>query len=107
MIELSFTALKIVKAFVSEPERVWHGYGFVHSIDVSRQASYPILKRLTEEGWLSAAGMQASTDKPRVDGAPNRKIYRITAIGLREGHAALAALQLSSTIAVYGGSSAG
>lgn len=98
MIELSFTALKIIKAFCSEPKRTHHGYGFVRTISVSKQAAYPILKRLTEEGWLSDAGMQESTCKQRVDGHATRKTYRMTDMGLREGLAALAALQLSSTV---------
>ena len=93
MIELSFTALKVIRAFVADPDRSWHGYGFKKTDNISRQAAYKILRRLSDNGWLAPAGIRESTCN-----RPPQRGYKITDIGLREGISALTELQLSSTI---------
>ena len=52
--QLSFVALKVLKAFVASTDRRWHGYALVKETDTEGPTIYPLLRRMAEERILSA-----------------------------------------------------
>lgn len=87
-LELSFCALRIVRSFLANPDDLRYGYSFP-STQISKQAAYAVLRRLTDEGWLERVTYQSTSRRPRF-------LYRITEKGIREGHKHLDKLQMST-----------
>jgi DNA-binding PadR family transcriptional regulator len=78
---------KVVRAFLETPRAAQYGFGLMKSTGVKSGSLYPMLDRLERCGWIE--GFDECIDE-RAEGRPKRRLYRLTALGEREGRAALA-----------------
>jgi len=68
-----------VLALLLEAPRDWHyGYGVSQHTGLTSGTLYPILARLTEQGWLERRWADS-----QIAGRPPRHTYRLTSIGAR------------------------
>jgi DNA-binding PadR family transcriptional regulator len=84
---ISPAVVKILSVFFANPGREHYGLGLMRSTNVKAGSLYPILDRLERAGWLTATDEDID---PRSAGRPRRRLYRLTAIGEREGLKAVA-----------------
>ncbi len=91
--DLTFLYLKLLKTMVAEPQRLWYCYGLARETGVQKQTAREHLRQLVDKGWLTDVGMYPSTAKRQ-----DRHMYQLTKHGLHEGKAALAELQINSTM---------
>lgn len=90
MQRLTRTTTRALVAFLEAP-RSWHyGYELMKLAELSSGTLYPLLARLTEDGWLEARWEES--DHP---GKPARQLYRLTATGRAESRLALERAQAS------------
>lgn len=89
--QLSFVALKVLRAFVLSTGQMRHGYGLVPETRTPQFTLYPLLHRMQAEGWLDEH-KDTSTSKRQ------KKYYSITEMGLEAAREALGAVQMPSTI---------
>ncbi len=90
MPDLSFAALKTIKAFIIEPSVTWCGYA-LQERGIEKHAAYSVLRIFEREGWVRSV-INNTTSKRR------KSLYEITDKGLNEGQAALRELQLPSSL---------
>jgi DNA-binding PadR family transcriptional regulator len=48
----SLHAALVLQHFFAQPEREWHGYDLMQATGLKSGSLYPILTRLTAEGWV-------------------------------------------------------
>lgn len=65
----------VLRRFLADPERDWYGYELMEATRRPSGTVYPILARLTREGWLSRT----------VPGGGRRVTYRLTEEGKAKG----------------------
>jgi PadR family transcriptional regulator, regulatory protein PadR len=70
--------LSLLEAFVADPLRSWYGLELMDCTGLQSGTVYPILHRLTKDGWLSVA--QEEVD-PATEGRPRRRLYKLTGTG--------------------------
>ena len=81
-----------VLALLLQTPRAWHyGYGVSQRTGLKAGTLYPILARLTEQGWL-----ERRWEEPNLPGRPPRHTYRLTSIGARAARQHLDASALAS-----------
>jgi DNA-binding PadR family transcriptional regulator len=86
----SAQTIGLLAALAAEPS-VWrHGYDLSRETGLKSGTLYPILMRLTEQGWL-----ETRWEETAVPGRPPRHLYRLTADGLAEARALVAASRTS------------
>lgn len=88
----SETTLRVLHALAAQPDLWHHGYPLSKSTGIKSGSLYPILIRLSEQGYL-----EARWEPSEKEGRPPRHAYRITATGqqfLREQAPLLQALKL-------------
>lgn len=73
----SAATLKILKCLAAAPSGL-HGYALMQDAALASGTLYPILKRLTDRGWL-----EKHWESGEADGPP-RRIYILTALGHKE-----------------------
>src|SRR6266545_3839164 len=83
---VSKATFKVVSAFLENPSRDLYGFGLMRSTGVKPGSLYPILDRLEGCGWLVSADEQIDEVVAK---RPKRRLYRITALGEREGRKAV------------------
>ena len=71
-------------AFLESPRSWRHGYDLMKVADLSSGTLYPILARLTEDGWLESRWQESE-----FPGKPPRQLYRLTATGRVQARHAL------------------
>lgn len=74
----SSATIKILNSLADAPDGL-HGYALMQSAALASGTLYPILKRLTDRGWLEKQWKLEEAD----DGPP-RRIYILTALGRTE-----------------------
>ncbi|MBK8248825.1 MAG: helix-turn-helix transcriptional regulator [Gemmatimonadetes bacterium] len=84
MQRLTRTATRTLVAFLDAPRSWRHGYDLMKLADVSSGTLYPLLARLTEDGWL-----ESRWEESEFQGRPPRQLYRLTATGRAEARTAL------------------
>ena len=72
----------VLEALARAPRTWRHGYSLLEETGLQSGTLYPILRRLSERGLLSA-----TWEEPTVEGRPPRHLYRLTADGLAEAKA--------------------
>jgi DNA-binding PadR family transcriptional regulator len=77
-------------AFLETPRSWRYGYDLMKVADVSSGTLYPLLARLTEDGWLESQWRDSE-----FPGRPPRQLYRLTATGRVEARDALARARAS------------
>ena len=90
MQRLTRTTTRTLLAFL-EPPRSWrYGYDLMKVADISSGTLYPLLARLTEDGWL-----ESRWEESELPGKPPRQLYRFTATGRIQARHALERAQAS------------
>lgn len=84
---LSKSSVKVLQAFLDEPMKEQYGFGLMGSTSVKSGSLYPILEKFERLGWIE--GSDESIDE-RAEGRPRRRLYRLTALGEKEGRKAVA-----------------
>ena len=69
-------ARTLLSTLLSTPDRWWHGYDLSKETGLKSGTLYPILIRLSEQGYLDAEWRA-----PAQAGRPPRHVYRLTATG--------------------------
>jgi DNA-binding PadR family transcriptional regulator len=90
MQRLTRTMTRTLLAFLESPRSWRYGYDLMKVADLSSGTLYPILARLTEDGWLESRWQES--DLP---GKPPRQLYRLTAAGRVQARQALERAQAS------------
>jgi PadR family transcriptional regulator PadR len=76
MQRLTRTTTRTLLAFLEAPRSWRYGYDLITVADLSSGTLYPLLARLTEEGWL-----ESRWEESGIPGRPPRQLYRLTATG--------------------------
>ena len=90
MQRLTRTTTRALIVFLEAP-RCWrYGYELMKLAELSSGTLYPLLARLTDDGWL-----EARWEDSEQRGRPARQLYRLTATGRSEARLALARARAS------------
>jgi PadR family transcriptional regulator len=84
MQRLTRTATRTLLAFLEAPRSWRYGYDLMKVTDLSSGTLYPLLARLTEDGWL-----ESRWEESALPGKPPRQLYRLTATGRMHARHAL------------------
>ncbi|MGI9626990.1 MAG: PadR family transcriptional regulator [Longimicrobiales bacterium] len=84
MRRLTRTTTRALGAFLEAPRTWRHGYDLMKVADLSSGTLYPLLARLTEDGWLESKWAESE-----LPGRPPRQLYRLTATGRVQARQAL------------------
>ncbi len=90
MQRLTRTATRTLLAVLEGPRNWRYGYDLMKVADISSGTLYPLLARLTEDGWL-----EARWEESELPGKPPRQLYRFTATGRIQARHALERAQAS------------
>lgn len=74
---LSFQTKKVLYALLQAGVQGAHGYEIIQDVGIKSGTLYPILIRLTDQGF-----MDAEWQEPEVSGRPPRQVYRLTVSGI-------------------------
>jgi DNA-binding PadR family transcriptional regulator len=84
MQRLTRSTARTLLAFLESPRSWRYGYDLMKDADLSSGTLYPLLARLTEDGWLESRW--EGSEHP---GKPPRQLYRLTATGRIQARHAL------------------
>jgi DNA-binding PadR family transcriptional regulator len=84
MQRLTRATTRTLLAFLEAPRNWRYGYDLMRVASLSSGTLYPLLARLTEDGWL-----ESRWEESEVPGKPPRQLYRLTATGRIQAHQAL------------------
>ena len=84
MQRLTRSTARTLVAFLEAPRSWRYGYDLMKDADLSSGTLYPLLARLTEDGWLESRWEEAEHL-----GKPARQLYRLTATGRTRAREAL------------------
>lgn len=90
MKRLTRTTTSALLAFLEAPRNWRYGYDLMKVADLSSGTLYPLLARLTEDGWL-----ESRWEESEFPGKPPRQLYRLTATGRVKARDALTRAQAS------------
>lgn len=90
MQRLTRTTTRTLLAFLETPRSWRYGYDLMKAADISSGTLYPLLGRLTEDGWL-----ESRWEESERRGKPPRQLYRLTATGRVQARRALERAQAS------------
>lgn len=90
MKRLTRTLTRTLAAFLDEPGGWRYGYDLMKVADVSSGTLYPLLARLTDDGWL-----ESRWEESEFPGKPPRQMYRLTATGRLRARQALERARVS------------
>jgi DNA-binding PadR family transcriptional regulator len=90
MQRLTRTTTRALAAFLETPRSWRYGYELMKLAELSSGTLYPLLARLTEDGWL-----EARWEESELPGKPARQLYRLTSTGRAEARLALERAQAS------------
>lgn len=76
MQRLTRTTTRTLLVFLEGPRNWRYGYDLMKAADISSGTLYPLLARLTEDGWL-----ESKWEESEHPGKPPRQLYRLTATG--------------------------
>ncbi len=91
--------LRLVSVLLSDPEAEWYGLKLAAEAGLKSGTVYLVLARLEQAGWLTSHWEDID---PSVEGRPRRRLYLMTADGIRgaqqgiEEHAAALGLRPQS-----------
>lgn len=90
MRRLTRSTTRALLAFLDAPTSWRYGYDLMKVADLSSGTLYPLLARLTDEGWL-----ESRWEESEFAGKPPRQLYRLTATGRLQARHALERAQAS------------
>jgi len=86
---MSAQTIKVLGALMSSPGEL-SGAEIGRATKLASGTLYPILARLEQVGWFES---RWESERPQVLGRPRRRLYRITAVGIRNARATYKDLQ--------------
>jgi DNA-binding PadR family transcriptional regulator len=90
MQRLTRTMTRTLLAFLESPRSWRYGYDLMKVADLSSGTLYPLLARLSDDGWLESQWQDSE-----LPGKPPRQLYRLTATGRVRARQALERAQKS------------
>jgi PadR family transcriptional regulator PadR len=75
---LTRTLTRALLAFLAAPGSWRYGYDLMKEAELSSGTLYPLLARLSDEGWL-----ESRWEESKFSGKPPRQMYRLTGFGLQ------------------------
>ena len=84
MHRLTRTTTRALVAFLDTPRTWRYGYDLMKAAGLSSGTLYPLLARLTDDGWL-----ESRWERSEFPGKPPRQMYRLTALGRLQARDAL------------------
>jgi PadR family transcriptional regulator, regulatory protein PadR len=81
---ITVQTLLVLSALLRDPGEWRYGYDLSRETALKSGSLYPLLIRLTDNGWLEGKWRHAEGEKPR-------HMYRLTAVGQRLGRQAVRA----------------
>ena len=90
MRRLTRTLTRMLLVFLDAPRSWRYGYDLMKVAGLSSGTLYPLLARLTEDGWL-----ESRWEESEFPGKPRRQLYRLTATGQLQARHALERAQAS------------
>jgi PadR family transcriptional regulator, regulatory protein PadR len=90
MQRLTRATTRTLLAFLEAPRSWRYGYDLMKAAELSSGTLYPLLARLTEDGWLDSRW-----EESELPGKPPRQLYRLTATGRVGARRALERAQAS------------
>lgn len=90
MKRLTRTTTRALLAFLETPSNWRYGYELMKVAELSSGTLYPLLARLTDDGWL-----ESRWEESEHPGRPPRQLYRLTATGRMQARQALERAQAS------------
>ena len=90
MKRLTRTTTRALLAFLEAPRNWRYGYDLMKVAGLSSGTLYPLLARLTDDGWL-----EARWEESEFPGKPPRQLYRLTPTGRLQARHALERAQAS------------
>lgn len=84
MQRLTRTTTRALVVFLEAPRSWRYGYELMKLAEISSGTLYPLLARLTDDGWL-----ESRWEESEQRGRPARQLYRLTATGRSEARLAL------------------
>ncbi|MCW7986884.1 hypothetical protein XF35_16730 [Streptomyces platensis subsp. clarensis] len=88
----SLSLLRVLAALLEKPDDPAYGYDLMKATGLRSGSLYPILARLTAEGWVT----RENEETQRSEG-PARRYYRLTALGAAEARREIASAAASMT----------
>jgi DNA-binding PadR family transcriptional regulator len=88
-VRVTVPTARVLAALLAEPDADRYGLDLMQATGLASGTLYPILHRLQESGWVSAAWEEID---PSAQGRPARRYYRLTAEGAERARQALAEL---------------
>ena len=90
MHRLTRTLTRALLVFLDEPGSWRYGYDLMKVAGLSSGTLYPLLARLSDDGWL-----ESRWEESEFPGKPPRQLYRLTATGQIQARQALQRAQAS------------
>jgi DNA-binding PadR family transcriptional regulator len=90
MQRLTRATTRALLAFLEAPRRWHYGYDLMKVAALSSGTLYPLLARLSQDGWL-----ESRWEESELPGKPPRQLYRLTATGRMQARHALERAQAS------------
>ncbi len=90
MQRLTRTTTRALLVFLETPRSWRYGYDLMKVAGLSSGTLYPLLARLTDDGWL-----ESRWEDSELPGRPARQLYRLTATGRVQARRALERAQTS------------
>ena len=81
---------KVLHAFLDDPTAHRYGFELMQMTGLASGSLYPVLARMENAKWIIG---EKETVDPAAAGRPARRYYVITAVGVRDGANALAAMR--------------
>lgn len=75
---LTVQTMRLLRVLLDSPEEWHYGLGMAEEADLKSGTLYPILRRLTDAGWLERKWEDVD---PSEAGRPRRRLYRLTGDG--------------------------
>ncbi len=90
MQRLTRSTTRTLLAFLEVPQSWRYGYDLMKVANLSSGTLYPLLARLTEDGWL-----EARWEESEHPGKPPRQLYRLTGSGRAQARRVLESARAS------------
>lgn len=78
--QITYHGLRLFALMAPDPGAWWWDTKISAELGVRSGTIYPLLARLESAGWLESSWEKID---PRVQGRPRRRLYRLTADGIR------------------------
>ena len=85
--KITLPTLRVLGALLENPGEPHFGYSLMQATGLKPGTLYPMLSRLTAEGWVTRE--QEDID-PVAEGRPARRYYKLTPLGIQESRQARA-----------------